>query len=241
MKILFKILRKILFILLTLVFIFACVLTGLGFIEYKKAVNEKSIVNAVEEIRSQENFIPLKDMSKYMPQAMVAIEDHRFYDHGGVDYISLTRAICKNILNKKMVEGGSTITQQLAKNMYFGFEPSLVRKVGEVFVSKELEKYYTKDEILELYLNIVNFGDNHFGIYEAAYGYYRKHPKDLNLVESSTIAGITQSPSNYQLSNHNPKTKQRQIAVIEAMVKYMELDDESAEFAKAADIFNPSY
>lgn len=241
MKLLFKILRKIFLLLLTLCCIFALILTGLGFIEYKKAVHEKSIIDSVEEIRSKDNYVKLNEMSKYMPQAMVAIEDHRFYEHGGVDYISLIRAVTKNIINQKMVEGGSTITQQLAKNMYFGFEPSLIRKVGEVFVSRELEKYYTKDEILELYLNIVNFGDNHMGIYEASYGYYHKHPKDLNLVESSTIAGITQSPSNYQLSNLNPKTKERQIAVINAMVKYMELNEEDAEYAKERDIFNNTY
>ena len=117
-----------------------------------------------------------------------------------------------------IVGGGSTITQQLAKNLYFDYQPSYLRKVSEIFVAYDLEKKLRKKEILELYVNVINYGDNHIGIYEAAHGYFHKEPSELTIDEATLLAGLPQSPSNYQLSNHYKEARLRQKQVLEAMV-----------------------
>jgi penicillin-binding protein 1A len=130
-------------------------------------------------------FVDYDSISSHMINALIATEDVRFYDHSGIDIKALFRAIIKRgIFQQKEAGGGSTITQQLAKNMYFGFEPSLIRKIAELFMTNDIENNYSKDEILELYINIINYGDNHMGIYEASIGYFNKHPKNLSFNDS---------------------------------------------------------
>lgn len=214
-----KLIKKILLLLVVVLLLIIGTFAGLGYKEYHDATSETSLEAKVKEIQSQKHYVTYDEISPYLLDATVAIEDHRFYDHGGVDYISLVRALVSNVEAKGIVGGGSTITQQLAKNMYFGYEPSMIRKVAEVFVAKELERKYSKKEILELYVNIINYGDGHMGIYEASFGYFNCEPSKLSLAQSSLIAGIPQSPSNLQLSNNYKRAKTRQKAVLEAMVK----------------------
>ena len=116
-----------------------------------------------------------------------------------------------NLQNKKIIGGGSTITQQLAKNMYFEQKKKLTRKIAEAFVTLDLEDKYSKSEILELYINIIYFGDGFYGIKDACNGYLDKNPSDLNLYEATLLAGIPNAPSVYQLSNNSKYTYQRQI------------------------------
>ena len=132
--------------------------------------------------------------------------------------------------------GGSTITQQLAKNMYYTYQPSYLRKVSEIFTAYDLEKELSKKEILELYVNVINYGDNHIGIREASEGYFHKKPKDLTLDEATLLAGLPQSPANYQLSNHEDVARRRQIQVLNAMVRESMInEDEKMAVIKQAE------
>lgn len=211
--------KRFLVALLALLILLGIILGVIGYREYKRVTDQTSMDDKVAEIRGQKHYIKYQDIAPQLLQATVAIEDRRFYDHGGVDVIGLGRALLDNIMAKKVVGGGSTITQQLAKNMYFGYETNITRKMGEFFVARELENNYTKKEILELYVNIINYGDNHIGIWEASQGYYQCTPKELTLKQASMLAGIPQSPSNFQLSDHLDRARVRQRAVLEAMVK----------------------
>ena len=194
-------------------------LTTLGYLQYKNAVQAVSIEEKVAMIQAADDYVTLDEVSIYLKEATVAIEDRRFYDHHGVDFVAWLRIFKDLIFTQSITGGGSTISQQLAKNMYFGYEPSLIRKFSELFVVHELEKNYDKDTLLELYINIINYGDNYIGINQASQGYYGIAPKDLNLDQASTLAGIPQSPAYLQLSNQSMKTIVRQQAVLEAMVR----------------------
>ena len=149
------------------IFAFACTviagcgfaLAGEGYGLYKNAVQEESLEETVAEIRRQDNFTSLEEMPETYVQAVVSVEDHRFYDHFGLDLIAIGRAVVNDIKAGRYVEGGSTITQQLAKNLYFSQEKTMSRKAAEVFLALEIEQKYTKDEILELYVNSIYFGD----------------------------------------------------------------------------------
>ena len=190
---------------------------GSGYIYYKKVTNDVSIEEKVASIQQQPQYAVYEVIDKDFLNAIVAIEDRRFYEHSGIEYRSLLRAAISNFIAKDIRGGGSTITQQLAKNMYFDYKPSYLRKVSEMFVARDLEKRYSKEEILELYVNIINYGDNHIGITEATLGYFQKYPANLTFDEATLLAGLPQSPGNYQLSNHYDRALRRQRQVIKAM------------------------
>ena len=160
--------------------------------------------------------------------AIVAVEDRRFFEHTGIDIISIARAIIKDIQTMQLVEGGSTITQQLAKNTYFTQKKELTRKVAEVFMAFEYEKNCTKEEILELYVNTIYFGDGYYCVYDAAKGYFDKSPEEMNLYESTLLAGIPNAPSVYAPTKNPELAKQRQAQVLNKMVKYNYLEQEEA-------------
>lgn len=215
-----KFIKK-LFIAIILLIIVACSIVFLiGQSYYSKALKEKPLLTRVDEIRSKENFVKFEDMSSYYRNAVISVEDHRFYDHGPVDFIAIARAIFTNIKNGELQEGGSTITQQVAKNIVFSQEQSWIRKVGEIFAAYDLEKNYTKKEIFELYVNTSYFGDGYYGIHDASYGYYNKSPKDLNLDESSMLAGVPNAPSVYAPTVNPDLAKKRQYHVLNTMLEY---------------------
>lgn len=194
-------------------------LTGLGYLQYRQVTKEMSIEAKIEDIKQRDHYHELAKIAPNLVHATVAIEDKRFYEHGGIDPIALVRVARDSLQAGMIVGGGSTITQQLAKNLYFDYQPSLVRKFAELFVVFDLEREFDKDTILACYLNIINYGDNHFGIYEAATGYYGVDPIDLTLDQATILAGIPQSPSNLQLSNGSEYTKLKQKAVLSAMLR----------------------
>lgn len=137
-----------------------------------------SISNKVTSIKNSSTFVSTNNVPDYYINAIVAVEDHRFYNHGTVDLISIGRAIVSNIKQQEFKEGGSTITQQTAKNLYFMDEDdALSRKVAEILVGMDLEKNYSKQEILELYFNTIYFGDGYYGIKNACEGYFQKNLK----------------------------------------------------------------
>lgn len=188
-----------------------------GYNKYKEAINIISLESKINEIKIDINYTNIKDIDKDFLDGIVSVEDHRFYNHNGLDFISIVRATVNNITEGKIVQGGSTITQQLAKNLYFDSDKNFSRKVAEVFLAHDLEKNYTKNQILEIYVNIINYGDNYIGIKEASEGYFGTDPSNLNLNEASILAGIPQSPNRYALSKHYDKALKRQKQVLEAM------------------------
>ena len=159
----------------------------------------------------------------------MAAEDRRYFEHNGIDLISISRAIIKDIQTMSLVEGGSTITQQLAKNTYFTQKKELTRKIAEIFMAFEYENVCTKEEILELYVNTIYFGDGYYCVYDAAKGYFNKDPKDMTLYESTLLAGIPNAPSVYAPTKNPELSKERQAQVLNKMVKYDYLSQEEAD------------
>ena len=223
-----KVFRKILLILLILIIVILSIFCIIGFSTYSAKLKEKPLVDRIEEITSDEHFVKFGDMSADYRNAVIAVEDHRYYDHGPVDFIGIGRAIFNNIRYGELREGGSTITQQVAKNIFFSHEQTFTRKLGEIFAAFDLEKNYTKNEIFELYVNTAYFGDGYYGIYDASYGYYNKSPKDLNLDESSMLAGVPNAPSVYAPTVNQTLAKQRQQHVIKKMLEYGYITNEQA-------------
>ncbi len=215
-----KLFRKIFLILLILLVVAFSIIFFIGFSAYSNALKEKPLLDRVKEVTSKEHFIKFDDMSELYRNAVIAVEDHRYYDHGPVDYIAIARAIFTNIKNGELQEGGSTITQQVAKNIVFSQDQSWVRKLGEIFASFDLEKNYSKNEIFEIYVNSAYFGDGYYGIYDASQGYYGKNPKDLDLNEASMLAGVPNAPSVYSPNINPDLAKKRQAHVIKKMKEY---------------------
>ena len=141
--------------------------------------------------------IKLADVPKIAIQAFVAAEDARFYQHTGFDLLSMTRAFLKNVEAGRIVQGGSTITQQVAKSLYLSSERSYARKIREAILAYKIDKYLTKDEIMSLYLNHIYLGHGTYGIEAASEGYFGKSAKYLTLPEASLLAGLPKAPSTY--------------------------------------------
>lgn len=191
-----------------------------GYTMYREALNNKSVLEKVEEIESKKEYVYFKDLPKEYIKAVIAVEDHRYYEHGAIDVISITRAIINNVKAKKLIEGGSTITQQLAKNIYFTQDRKLERKIAEIFMAYEIEKELDKDKIFELYVNTNYFGNGYYGIGNASHGYYDKEPSKLNLYECTMLAGVPNAPSVYAPTVNPELAERRRQIVVEAMAKY---------------------
>lgn len=161
--------------------------------------------------------IRLEQVPPYLPEAVIAIEDRRFYSHFGVDPIGLARAMVTNITSGRLRQGGSTLSQQLAKNLFLKPERTLKRKMQEVVLALWLEKNYSKDEIIELYLNRVYFGSGAYGIDAAARRYYNKSARTLTIAEAAVMAGVLKSPTNYSPKNNPDRAEQRAQIVLMAM------------------------
>lgn len=161
--------------------------------------------------------LSLEEMSPYIPQAVIAIEDRRFYSHFGVDPPGLARAMLTNLMNGRMVQGGSTLTQQLAKNLFLSPERTLERKVQEVLLAFWLEQKYTKDQILAMYLNRVFFGSNAYGVEAASRRYFNKSARDVNLGEAALLAGLLKAPSRLSPARDPEAAEQRAQVVLGAM------------------------
>lgn len=215
----FKLIKKILLIMIAVILIGLSMFIYTGYQGYEDAVNTVSIQRKVEEIEEKESYRSLSQVSPYFLKAVVSIEDRRFYTHEGIDYIAIVRSTISNLVNKKVVGGGSTITQQLAKGMYFDHTPSYTRKISEAFVANDLENLYSKDEILELYINNNYYGDGYYGIYDASMGYFGVAPDQLSLAQAALLAGLPQAPSRYALSNGYDKALRRQEDVLNAMLE----------------------
>lgn len=162
-------------------------------------------------------------------KAVLAVEDHRYYTHHGIDWISMTRAVVHDIRVMKLEQGGSTITQQLVKNMYYDQNKTLARKAAEAWTALYVERQLSKEEILELYINTIYFGDGYYGLKEASLGYFGKEPQELTDSEAVLLAGIPNAPSAYAPSRHADLALQREKQVLAAMVKYGYLEQSETD------------
>lgn len=181
-----KLFTKLIIAILVVIIGYGTILAVQGYQMCLEALDEKPLSQMVGEIRSQDDYSLLEDLPPLYLHAVIATEDQRFYNHSGIDVIAIGRAIWFNMRARSFVEGGSTITQQLAKNQYFTQEKVLVRKVADAFMAIEIEKQYDKNEILELYVNTIYFGDGYHGIYAASQGYFQKDPNALTDFECSS-------------------------------------------------------
>jgi penicillin-binding protein 1A len=175
--------------------------------------------------------VPIGEVPKYLPNAFIAIEDKRFRSHFGVDPVGLARALARNVSSGRTAEGGSTLTQQLAKNLFLTQERTLSRKIQEALLSLWLERNYTKDQILELYMNRVYFGSGAYGVEAASQRYFGKSARALTLGEAAVLAGLVQSPSRLA-PNRNPEGAAERAALV--ISKMVEQGYATADMAKLA-------
>ena len=194
--------------------------------------------NEIANVHAAENRRPVKiaQVPKQLQDAFVAVEDNRFYEHSGVDPRGIARALYTNIRGHGVSEGGSTITQQLAKNAYLTQERTLTRKVQEVFLALQLERQYTKKEILEMYLNQIYFGQGAYGVQAAAQTYFGKDVENLDLNECAMLAGIPKSPNYYSPLNNLQAAQERKAVVLDQMEKYGYINRSTAEKTKKEDM-----
>ncbi len=162
-----KILKRIIFVVISVSISIGLLVVGNGYDRYKEAIQNEPFAEKVQKIKEKENYTKIEEVPEMYKNAVISVEDHRFYQHNGIDIIAIGRAVVNDIKAMDFVEGGSTITQQLSKNIYFTQEKKITRKIAEIFMAFEIEKNYDKDEILELYLNTSYFGDGYDTVKEA--------------------------------------------------------------------------
>ena len=196
---------------------------------YKEAIQETPLEEKVEEIKSKENYTKISELPQMYLNAVISVEDHRFYKHSGIDIIAIGRALINDIKAMDFVEGGSTITQQIAKNEYFTQEKKITRKIAEVFMAFEIEKNYSKDEILELYINTIYFGNGYYNIKDACEGYFGQSLNEMTDGECIMLAGIPNAPSVYNPKENSKLAKERQKQVADKMVEYGYITEEEEE------------
>lgn len=193
----------------------------------------------ITTVHAEQNRLPVKlaDTPKDLQNAFIAAEDIRFYKHHGIDPIGIARAVVSNIRHRDATgQGGSTITQQLARNAFLTQEQTLKRKLLEAVLAVEIENKYTKAEILEMYMNQIYFGQGAYGVQTASHVYFGKDVKDLNLAQCAMLAGLPNSPNYYSPFHNLQAAKYRQGVVLDQMAKYGYISQEQANEAKAQDL-----
>lgn len=223
-----KLLKKILFLIIVVMIGIAAFFVKQGYDLYIQAINEMGIEEKIAEIKANENYTTYEELPQNYINAVIAVEDKRFLKHPGVDVISISRAIFIDLKEMSFKEGGSTITQQLAKNVYFTQEKKMTRKIAEVFMAVEFEENISKEEIFELYVNTSYFGDGYYCVKDASLGYFDKLPQDMNLYECTLLAGIPNAPSVYAPTKNPELARQRQGQVVRKMLKQGYLTEKEA-------------
>lgn len=218
MKTLARIIRRVLVIALVAVIAMCALTVWRGYGMYREALAERPISQTVEELRATDTYTELDELPQTYLDAVVAVEDHRFYEHGGVDPIAICRAAFNDLRTLSLREGGSTITQQVAKNLFFTQDKHFERKVAEVFMAFDLEARYSKREILELYVNSSYFGSGCTGIGQAAPGYLGCDPSDMSDYECALMAGFPNAPELFAADPQAADSRAR--VVVQQMEKY---------------------
>lgn len=224
-------LRKCLFrmmILLLTIFLLMITFFGIkGYHMYQEAIQQKKIEEILPELQSEDTFVHYEDLPQIYIDAVISVEDKRFETHHGIDVLAISRAAWHDLLARSFIEGGSTITQQIAKNQLFTQEKHIERKFAEVFAAFALETHYSKQELFEIYVNTIYFGQGYHGIYEASQGYFGKEPHELNDYEAIMLAGIPNAPSIYSMDEK--LAQKRMQVVIKRMIQCHKLTENEAE------------
>ncbi|MDO5336837.1 MAG: biosynthetic peptidoglycan transglycosylase [Eubacteriales bacterium] len=200
-----------------------------GYQMYQDAASETTIEEKVDEIRGREEFTSYTDLTDFYIEAVKSVEDRRFEKHPGIDPLAICRALWSNIKARSFEEGGSTITQQLAKNLLFTQDKKIERKFAEIFAAFDIEAKYSKKEILELYVNTAYFGSGYYGIYAASTGYFGKTPSELTEYEAAMLAGVVAAPSAYSPDVSAKLSSERTRQVLYSMVRNKVLTQEEAD------------
>lgn len=232
-----KVLRMVRNLVLLVLGVILCAILALAFLGwqmYTQALEATPLDQKVKQVRAQESYTTFAELPETYVDAVIAAEDHRFYQHNGIDVIAIGRAVVNDIKAMSFVEGGSTITQQLAKNLYFTQEKELTRKVAEAFMAFHLEANYTKEEIFELYVNSIYFGSGCYNVAAASQTYFGVEPEQMTAEQATLLAGIPNAPSVYDLTVNPDLAGQRQRQVVQLMVKYEYLTEEEASAILAA-------
>lgn len=214
-----KTIKRLLWLVLVVLVIVAGVQIKGGYDKYQLALADRPLAEVIEELQDKENYTQYRDVPEIYYKALVAVEDRRFYKHNGFDIIGSARAVYNDIKAWELLEGGSTISQQLAKNLYFPQDNTLQRKIAEIFMAMKIERDYEKEDVLEFYLNGIYYGSGYYSIYDASMGYFEKEPKDMTDYECTLLVGIPNAPSVYSLNNRPDLARQRQKKVIDCMVE----------------------
>ena len=222
-----KTIKRLLWLILIVLVIVAGVQIKGGYDKYQQALVDRPLNEVLEELQNKDNYTQYEDVPEIYYKALVAVEDRRFYKHNGFDIIGSARAIYNDIKAWELLEGGSTISQQLAKNLYFPQDNTLRRKIAEIFMAMKIEREYEKEDVLEFYVNGIYYGSGYYSIYDASIGYFDKEPKDMTDYECTLLVGIPNAPSIYSLNVRPDLAKQRQEKVVECMVdvKYITEDE----------------
>ena len=214
-----KTIKRLLSIILIVAIAAASLVIWQGYEMYSDAVAKVSIEEKAAEIMEKEHYTAYDELPETYVAAVIAAEDRRFQYHKGFDIISTARAAWRNIKSKEIVEGGSTITQQLGRIMYFSQEKKYSRKVAEVLVAGRIEDIYDKDKIFELYVNTIYFGSGYYSVYDASMGYFGKAPSQMNDYECTMLAGIPNAPSVYSPYVNPTLAEQRRQQVLTCMAE----------------------
>ena len=190
-----------------------------GWQMYEDALAACPLEEKVAQTTAQENFTTLDQLPEIYLDAVLAVEDRSFYGHHGFNLRSTGRALIRNFQEKDLVEGGSTITQQLAKIWYFDLDKKFDRNVAELLMAFNIEEHYTKKEILEFYLNSIYFGSGYYNVYDASMGYFGKVPAEMNDYEATLLAGIPNAPSVYSPDVNPTLAEQRRQQVLTCMAE----------------------
>ena len=226
-KIMFKILRLLLAVLVPAAAAVMIVSAVQGYNMHRNAV-EKCPPAQMAQLLRGEDFVRMEELPEFYIKAVICAEDKRFYKHRGVDPKAVARAVAHDLKTLSPEQGGSTITQQLAKNFYYTQEKRLERKFAEIFTAFDIEEEFSKDDIFELYVNSIYFGDGYYGISQAAEGYYGKAPSQLTDYECAMLAGIPNAPSAYSPDKNPELAEQRLRQVLDRMTECGEITEERA-------------
>lgn len=225
-----KTIKRILLLCLIVLIVVAGIQIKGGYDKYQNVLEDRSLEQVISELQSKENYTQYEDVPEIYYKALIAVEDRRFYKHNGFDIIGTGRAIYNDLKAWKLLEGGSTISQQLAKNLYFPQDDTLQRKIAEIFIAMRIEREYNKEDVLELYVNGIYYGSGYYCIYDASKGYFRKKPEDMTDYECTLLVGIPNAPSVYSLDVNPGLAHQRQENVVDCMVELEYItDDEGKE------------
>lgn len=232
MRTVFRFCKRLIGWMLAMFLLAGCAAAGLvawqGWNLYQNATAAEPIASMYGKISAQEGFVTFDELPDLYVDAVISVEDRHFLQHNGIDVLAIARALWMNARTRTLAEGGSTITQQLAKNELFTQEKKLARKAAEVFAARAIEKSYTKREIFEMYVNTIYFGSGYYGIRAAAQGYFGKEPSQLADCEAVLLAGLPNAPSVYSPDSNPDLARKRARVVLDRMVKCGKLTEPQA-------------